>query len=255
MSNSVRHLTLSRLALSGACALGACQGNSNAPLPSSMRLSIPAAYDASASRFQLDLAASSLSERVDNPLFPALPGAAWTYLASTSDGVERTEVRVEAEPRDVWGTRARVSHDSLYLDDQLVEDTRDWFAQDQAGNVWYLGEDTAQYSNGQVVDRDGAWEAGVAGALPGVQMLAAPEVGDAYRQEYLPGQAEDVGQVISLTESVSVPAGSWSGCLETRDRSVIEPDANEYKYYCPGVGLVLEVEGDTRVELSEYSGL
>src|SRR4051812_6007730 len=81
MSTSLPHLTLWRLALCGSCALGACQGNSNAPLPSSARLSIPAAYDASASRFQLDLAANSLSESVDNPLFPALPGAAWTYLA------------------------------------------------------------------------------------------------------------------------------------------------------------------------------
>ena len=84
-------------------------------------------------------------------------------------------------------------------------------------------------------------------------MLSNPQVGDAYRQEYYPGQAEDVAEVVSLDESVFTRAGSWTGCLKTRDRSAIDPDEDELKYYCPGVGLVLEETEDERVELVSTS--
>jgi hypothetical protein len=233
----------------------ACGDAARPRLPDSARPGIPAAYTARSAEFVPDVSPSTLTSSLDHPLFPAPPGAAWSYLADTDEGEERIEVRVETETHAVWGTNARVLRDTAFLNGEMVEDTRDWFARDAGGNVWYLGEDTATYEGGQVVCRCGSWEAGVAGAQPGVAMLAEPLVGDAYRQEYLPGEAEDVGEIVSVVESVSVPAGSWTNCLKTRDRSAIEADADEYKYYCPGVGLVLEEEDEARVELVEYSGL
>jgi hypothetical protein len=241
--------------LACALALVACSDTHSPSLHGSARLDIPAAYDPQALAFVPDLAAATLSSMVGHPMFPAPPGAAWTYVSETDEGEERVEVRVEADTHAVWGTDSRVLRDMLFLDDELVEDTRDWFARDADGNVWYLGEDTVTYEAGQIVCACGSWEAGVGGAQPGVAMLADPQIGDVYRQEYLPGEAEDVGEIVSLAETVSVPAGSWSNCLKTRDRSVVEPDADEYKYYCPGVGLVLEEENGARVELSKYSGL
>lgn len=198
---------------------------------------------------------ANLSPAVDNPLFPAPVGARWVLEADTPDGRERIEIVVEAEGRTVWGAQARVVRDTVTIDGQLAEDTWDWYAQDAAGNVWYLGEDTREYENGVVTCNCGAWEAGVNGALPGVVMLGDPTIGDVYRQEFLAGEAEDVAEVISVTESVTVAAGTFEGCLKTRDRSAIDPELDEYKYYCPGVGNVLVEEGDVRVELVEYSGL
>jgi hypothetical protein len=102
------------------------------------------------------------------------------------------------------------------------------------------------------VSREGSWETGVKGALPGIVMPAHPRVGDHHRQEYLVGEAEDEGQVIALDETVSTAAGEFSGCVKTKEWSRLEPGVLEHKYYAPGVGVVAEVtvEGGTeQVEL------
>jgi hypothetical protein len=145
----------------------------------------------------------------------------------------------------------------VFEDGELVEDTRDWYAQDVAGNVWYLGEETAEYENGEVVTTAGSWEAGVDGALPGIVMLADPRVGDVYRQEFYEGEAEDVGMVVALTGEVSVEAGTWSGedVLVTEDWTPLEPGVREQKTYALGVGVVHEVQiegGDDEVVLRRF---
>ena len=86
-------------------------------------------------------------------------------------------------------------------------------------------------------------------------MLGRPRVGARYRQEYLAGEAEDFADVIELDVSVSVAAGQFEGCVRTHDQSVIDPELDEIKTYCPGVGNVLVEEGDVREELVEYAGL
>jgi hypothetical protein len=198
---------------------------------------------------------SELTLEKANALFPLPIGARWIYEAATAAGVERIEVSVEREPHAVWGTQARVVRDTVYLAGALIEDTRDWYAEDGAGNIWYLGEDTHEYQAGVEVCACGSWTAGVGGALPGVNMLAHPQVGDVYRQEFSAGEAEDLADVIAVDATVEVRAGRFTGCLQTRDRSAIDPELDEMKYYCPGVGNVLVEEGDIRVELVEYAGL
>ena len=136
----------------------------------------------------------------------------------------------------------------------MAEDTFDWFAQDKDGNVWYFGEDSKEYEDGKVVSTEGSWESGVDGAKPGIVMKANPQVGDAYRQEYYEDEAEDMAEVVSLNEAVSVPQGSFENCLKTKEWTPLEPDIVENKYYAPGVGLVMEVavEGESgKVELLE----
>jgi hypothetical protein len=198
---------------------------------------------------------AQLSATISNTLFPAPVGARWTYRATTDEGVESDVVEVTAETRTVWGATARVVHDTVYLNDAKIEETYDWYAQDTDGNVWYLGEDSTEFVNGAPAGTEGSWESGIGGALPGVIMLAAPTVGMVYRQEYLAGEAEDVGIVESLDEAVTVPAGSWNGCLETRERSAIDAELDEHKFYCAGVGNTLVLEDGVRVELIEYAGL
>lgn len=195
-------------------------------------------------------AATFRAPPIDHPYLPLAPGSRWTYRAQTEDGVERTEIEVLAETVTIQGVTATVVHDSLYLDDVLVEDTRDWFAQDEAGNVWYLGEDTCAYVDGACDDHGGSWRWGDDGALPGLAMPAAPTVdGQPYYQEYYRGEAEDVGEVIAVGVTITVPAGTYDDCITTRDTSPLEPGVVEKKTYCRGVGDVLDEEEDVRVEL------
>jgi hypothetical protein len=130
--------------------------------------------------------------------------------------------------------------DKVYEDGQLAEDTEDWFAQDSAGNVWYFGEATAECDGTRVVNHDGAWEAGVDGAEPGIVMLANPEIGDYYRQEYLHGEAEDVARVVRLNATITNPLGTYRNVVITEDFTKLEPDIIEHKKYAPGVGVVEE---------------
>lgn len=193
---------------------------------------------------------------IDNPYLPLTPGSSWVYEATADGETERIEVVVTSDRREVMGISAVVVRDTATVNGELVEDTFDWFAQDREGNVWYLGEDTTEYENGRPANTAGAWEAGVDGALPGIVMPADPTIGQAYRQEYLPGEAEDMGEVIRQGESETVPFGSFDDLLVTRDWTPLEPDTIEEKYYAPGVGLVLEVKtagGEGRVELVEHT--
>ncbi len=113
------------------------------------------------------------------------------------------------------------------------------------GNVWYLGEDTAEFEDGEIVSTAGSFEAGVDGALPGIIVPAEPRPGMRYRQEYYEGEAEDNGEVLSTDEMADVPYGHFENMLLTKDTITIEPDVLEYKLYAPDVGpvLVLGVSG------------
>ena len=191
--------------------------------------------------------------QIDNQYLPLTPGTTLIYEGETEDGMERIEVEVTHETKDILGVTCIVVRDTVRVDGELVEDTYDWFAQDKDGNVWYFGEDSKEYEDGEV-DPAGSWEAGVDGAKPGIIMKASPQVGDAYRQEYYEDEAEDMAEVLSLNESVSVAYGLFDNCLQTQEWTPLEPDVVENKYYAPGIGVVLEVTvvGESeRVELIE----
>jgi len=189
---------------------------------------------------------------VDHPLYPLPTGARWVYQA----GDERVVVEVLSERRTILGVAAVIVHDQGSVAGELIEDTFDWLAQDRAGNVWYMGEATQELDHGRVVSTEGSWEAGVDGAKPGILIPAAPAVGQPYRQEYSPCNAEDMGEVLATDASATVPTGSYTGCLKTRDFTPLEPAVDEEKYYCPGIGLVLTVDvgaGGAREELVEHT--
>ena len=137
------------------------------------------------------------------------------------------------------GVTALIVRDTVTEDGQLIEDTVDWYAQDAEGNIWYLGEDTAEFEDGELTTRAGSFEAGVDGALPGIVMPADPVDGMQYRQEYYKGEAEDNGEILSTEEIAEVPAGSYRDVLLTKDTITTEPDVLEFKLYAPEVGPVL----------------
>ena len=192
------------------------------------------------------------SQVIDNPYFPLKPGTTAIYDGTEEDDTVHIEEFVTHETRQIMGVTAVVVRVREWINGELAEDTVDWYAQDREGNVWYFGELSKEYEDGEFVGTEGSWEAGVDGATAGIIMKANPQVGDAYRQEYLPGEAEDMGEVIRLNESTSVPFGSFEGVVVILEWNPLEPDVLEYDYYARGVGAILEevVEGEAeRIEL------
>jgi hypothetical protein len=196
-----------------------------------------------------------------NHYFPLMPGTRWVY---EGEG-ETVAVTVLNETKLIEGVTCIVVND--LVEDEAgvpIEDTDDWYAQDTAGNIWYCGEISMNFElfpgddppDAELVDVDGSWKAGRDGARPGIIMLASPQVGDVYRQEFALGEGEDAAEVVSTTSSEMAPAASCSGdCVVTRDFTPLEPDVEENKFYAPGVGLILEVDMETgdRVELVEFT--
>ncbi|MHA7276333.1 hypothetical protein ACX80O_07365 [Arthrobacter sp. Hz1] len=184
---------------------------------------------------------STFTTDIDNPYWPMKPGTQWSYreVGGTGDTLSVTVIVTSETKKIANGVTARVVRDTVRRGDVIVEDTIDWYAQDAAGAIWYLGEDTADFENGKLASRAGSFEAGVNGALPGIAVPAKPAVGMAYRQEYLAGEAEDNGEVLSVKAMAETPAGHFDDVLMTWDTITIEPDVGQVKFYATGVGPVL----------------
>ncbi len=136
----------------------------------------------------VDLDPADFTTEIDNPYFPVTPGTRLTYRETGDEGEMEVVVIVTNTTKLIGnGVTARVVRDTVTLDGEIVEDTFDWYAQDSEGNVWYLGEDTAEFEDGEITSTEGSFEAGVDGALPGIVMPANPAPGMKYRQEYYAG--------------------------------------------------------------------
>ncbi len=241
-----------------ALCLVACTAPSGtaSPTDSTGAAAIPAAV-ASGVPYTPAIEPAQFVATVDNPYFPLAPGTRWVYEGLGDVEGEVDTVEVLTATRTVMGVECTVVRDVVSLDGEPVEVTEDWYAQDAAGNVWYFGEETAEYEDGEIVSTAGAWEAGVDGAQPGIIMPATPAIGVTYRQEFYAGEAEDVAVAVEVDQSVDVPAGSFDAVLMTEDWTPLEPDSRERKSYAPGVGLVMEeiIEGGTGgFQLVEHTG-
>lgn len=190
---------------------------------------------------------------IDNSYWPLMAGETFIYKGETKDGCEIDVFEVTADSKTVLGVETRVIHDTAYeaeecdadmADWEKVEETFDWYAQDDSDNIWYFGEETFDCEGGICEEGDGSWEAGVDGAEPGIVMLGDPQAGLRYRQEYYEDFAQDWGMVmrtnatVRLTRDDAISPGEWSDCLITKDWNELEPGSVEQKYYCPGIGLV-----------------
>ncbi len=209
-------------------AITGCGGSSTSALPTGSE--------------EATLDPADFSTEITNPYWPMAPGDRWIYRETDGSGdVQKVEVTVTDETKTIDGIEARVVHDVVSQDGELVEDTFDWYAQDTDGNVWYLGEDTAEYENGKVKTREGSWEHGADGALAGIIVPADPQPGLSYREEYYKGHAEDGAEVLALDAVMNVPVGVFDGLLQTRNFSPLEPAFIEEKFYARDIGPVATV--------------
>ena len=177
---------------------------------------------------------------VDNPYYPLVPGTVLKYREISEGETKENIITVTHDTKEIMGVKCVVVHDVVMEKGRVAEDTLDWLAQDKAGNVWYFGEATKEISAGGRVSTHGSWEAGVKDARPGILMLGQPKPGEPYRQEYGPGAAEDMGQVVATGETVTVPAGTYTDCVKTKEWSLLE-SGNEHKWYAKGIGCIKEV--------------
>jgi len=196
---------------------------------------------------------------IDNPYLPLTPGATFVYepIPNEDNVVNTITVTDDTKTITVDGKTIEciVVYDVETVDGELSEETYDWYAQDDDGNIWYCGEDTTAYLDDGTTSKEGSWEAGVDGALPGYLILASPRPGVCYQQEYYEDEAEDTAKVLRLNAKVTLENGaSFEDCLVTKEWSPLEPGNVEHKYYALGIGLVLIQElkeKSVRVELVE----
>jgi len=174
-----------------------------------------------------------------NPFFNLTPGYT-LVLAGDEDGDEVVlRITVLNQTRQIARFPTRVVEERETKGGVLVEVSRNYFAICKEHNgVFYFGEDVDIYENGQVVSHDGAWLHGVNGARAGLIMPGLPLLGAAYFQEIAPGVALDRAEIERLDATVRTPAGRFTGVLLTEETTPLEPQAKDFKWYAPDVGLV-----------------
>jgi hypothetical protein len=230
------------------CSSGTTSEQPNQTSPQSGRISATAPVGRSTPTTALpsggalvELDPADFTFEITNRYWPMKPLTRWTYreVHDNGDVSEAVIVATTTTKRVANGVTARVVRDTVRRNGTIIEDTYDWYAQDKAGNIWYLGEDTAEFSRGKITSREGSFEAGVDSAQPGVIVPADPRPGMRYRQEHYSGHAEDNGEVLSIGEIVQAPTGRYRDALLTKDTTPLEPTVSEYKLYAPGVGPVV----------------
>ena len=194
-----------------------------------------------------------------NSWFPLGIGNRWEYVG----GDESIVVEVLDETKLIEGVTCIVVNDRVEQEGEVVEDTDDWFGQRKDGTVDYCGEISKNFELfpgdapllPELVDVDGSWKAGRDGALAGTLFPGTPTVGQVYRQEWAPGDAEDAARVLSTSYAFGADAGldalvpqalaellcAAGDCVVTAEFTPLEPDGLERKYYAAGIGLFLEV--------------
>lgn len=189
---------------------------------------------------------ANFSHVISNPYFPLVPGT--TAIFSEQYGREKREnkIVVTHETKVVMGVKCVVVRDTVTLEGMLKEDARIYFAQDKQRAVWFFGESAKEFLSFGRVSTVGSWEAGVNGALPGIVMPARPVVGERFRLEYLANVAEDIGQIAALGDAMTVPYGAFTGCVRTREWSMLDSGTSR-KWYAKGVGLIRAESTDGEV--------
>lgn len=178
---------------------------------------------------------------VDNRYFPLVPGRQSITVGEVNVDEDRVDHHVVFTVTDLTkvidGVTAVVVVEQDYREDELVEAELAFFAQDDTGTVWLLGEYPEEYEEGVFVEAP-SWLAGMNGAKAGIIMPADPRYGDrSYSEGWGPEVGwTDRGRVLETGSRTCVPAGCYDGVLVIDEFNRDEPDAHQLKYYAPGIG-------------------
>lgn len=203
------------------------------------------------------------SATIDNPWLPLVPGTQFVLEGQANRGggllPHRVVFTVTDVTKEIDGVRSVVVWDRDFNEGQLVEAELAFFAQDNDGNVWSVGEYPEEYQAGRFAGAPSTWIAGVAGAQAGTMMLADPQLGTGY---YLQGSAPEIsfldcGKVFATGETTCVPVDCYQNVLVTDERSPLDHGGgHQRKFYAPGVGNVrIGAVGDPEGETLVLTGL
>jgi hypothetical protein len=182
---------------------------------------------------------SDLASTGRNPYFILEPGHVMEYKGKEDGKETLLKISVLGETKQVDGVETRVVEERETAGGELAEVSRNYFAiSKRTNNVYYFGEESIEYENGKEKSRHGSWEAGKKDARYGLMVPATPLLGARYYQEIAPGEAMDRVENVSVSETMTVPAGNFKNVLKTEETTPLEPGNVEYKYYAPGVGLI-----------------
>ena len=188
----------------------------------------------------------------ENPFFVLKPGYQLTFANRDAKSPVTLVITVLNETKTLGGIDTRIVEERESKGGDLVEVSRNYFAISQkTGDVYYFGEDVDMYKKGKVVSHEGSWQHGAKGATFGLAMPAKPVVGSRYYQEQAKGVAMDRAEIVSVTERITTPAGSFEGCVKMKETTPLEPDNKDIKIYAPGIGLV----SDANAELVKHGKL
>lgn len=189
---------------------------------------------------------------ITNPYLP-LASLKQDILESPTEHVERT-ARPEVRKTFLINGQevaALAVEDKEFADGQPTEITLDYFVQDDDGNVYYLGEDVDEYKNHVVSGHSGAWLYGRDTQKLGVLLPAHPKVGDQFRSEDAAPITWEADEVVSVSETKTVPAGTFQNCLKIKERA--SDGGTEYKLYALGVGCIVEDDSDGELPLKTHT--
>ncbi|MGN6793487.1 MAG: hypothetical protein ACTHJW_13975 [Streptosporangiaceae bacterium] len=201
---------------------------------------VPATAAAHSPGYEPELNPADFVKIIDNPYFPLPVGRTLIYRGIKDGKSQIDRVHITSRTRKIEGITATTVTDVSTHRGKLLEKTTDWYAQDKHGTVWYLGENTAAYLPGGRIDRSGSWLAGVKDAEPGIIMKPHPAVPEAYRQEFMKGNAEDTAWIVMRGGKLTVPAGTFRQVLTSLEFTRLEPDVIDKKVYARGIGIVRE---------------
>ena len=196
-----------------------------------------------------DPSGGPFSLEITNPYLPLLPGQQTVLEGPDGSRTGRVQITVLDDVEIVAGVTTRVVEEREWIDDQLVEVSRNYFVQAPDGSVCYYGEEVDDYKDGELAGHGGAWRVGEGGALPGILMPGDPIVGVAYAQEIAPGVAEDAAIIMEVGVPFDAPAGAFADTLVTQDVDPIGGGVDP-KRYARGVGLIV----DEQLVLTSFSG-
>ena len=182
---------------------------------------------------------------INNAFFPLVVGTQWVLEGIEDGELIHVEITVLDETEDVAGITTRVMEEAEWVDGELAEISRNFFAQEDGGTVCYYGEDVDIYENGVVVSNAGEWRAGVNGALPGIFMPGNPQIGDIYANEYAAGVAEDQAEVTAFGEEIDVPAGIYNDTITIEECNPLEDAEKDIKIFVRNLGI--GVDGPTEL--------
>jgi len=181
---------------------------------------------------------ANLADTGRNTYFILEPG----YRLTFEHGKDTLIVTVLDETKMVDGVKTRIVEERETSGGKLAEVSKNYLVIDRTTHdLYYFGEDVDEYKDGKVTGHEGAWLSGVNGARFGLMLPANPKPGDRYYQEIAPKVAMDRAEVISVSETAKVPAGTFSSVLHTRESSALE-SGNEDKWYAPNVGLIKDAD-------------